>query len=267
MNYLCVLFGACLFVTYPLYEVKAESSIQHETPKINNDFIDTIAKHAIKLAQEYDVYPSIMIAQASLESGYGSSGLSQSPYHNLFGTKGLYEGKGKRFETKEEDSTGVYSINATFRQYPSYYESLVDYCELLQNGITNNENFYKGTWRSATSSYKEATAYLTGRYATDRHYNEKLNSIIKQFNLDEFDHWLEEEIEINKKNQQLKEEEKKKNIKKIKKEETVNLLEEVVSLIPLNESNQIISEKNKDIEVTKFYDSLTLVDLEKVVVN
>jgi len=46
---------------------------------------------------------------------------------------------------------------------------------------------YEGTWKSQTSSYTDATSYLTGRYATDPDYGQKLNALIEAYNLTQFD--------------------------------------------------------------------------------
>ena len=41
--------------------------------------------------------------------------------------------------------------------------------------------------KSNTSSYRDATAWLTGRYATDPSYNAKLNNVITAYNLTQYD--------------------------------------------------------------------------------
>ena len=46
-------------------------------------FISQIGESARQLAQENDLYASVMIAQAILESGAGQSGLSSYPHYNL----------------------------------------------------------------------------------------------------------------------------------------------------------------------------------------
>ncbi|WP_088271770.1 glucosaminidase domain-containing protein [Enterococcus wangshanyuanii] len=48
---------------------------------------------ARKIGQETNLFASVMIAQAILESGSGGSQLSQEPYNNLFGIKGEFEGQ------------------------------------------------------------------------------------------------------------------------------------------------------------------------------
>lgn len=154
----------------------------------DQNFIDYIGDAARKLAYNNDLYASVMIAQAMIESGWGTSGLASAPNYNLFGIKGSYKGTAVNMPTQEDDGTGtLYSINSDFKKYPSYKESLEDYVSLLRGGVSGNPQIYAGTWKSNTSSYKDATAYLTGKYATDTSYADKLNNIIEKYNLLRFD--------------------------------------------------------------------------------
>ena len=151
-------------------------------------FLRNIIPAARNVARGKDIYTSVMIAQAALESGWGTSSLSKAPNHNLFGVKGSYNGQSVNMQTLE-DSGGqnYYSIQADFRKYPSYQESLEDYADKIVNGISGAPLFYSGAWKSKTNSYQDATAYLTGRYATDTAYGAKLNRIIEQFGLTKYD--------------------------------------------------------------------------------
>lgn len=151
-------------------------------------FLRNIIPAAQNVAKGKDIYTSVMIAQAALESGWGTSALSKAPNHNLFGVKGSYNGQSVNMQTLE-DSGGqnYYSIQADFRKYPSYQESLEDYADKIVNGISGAPLFYSGAWKSKTNSYQDATAYLTGRYATDTAYGSKLNRIIEQFGLTKYD--------------------------------------------------------------------------------
>ena len=152
------------------------------------NFIEVIGEDARKLGLEYDVFASVMIAQAILESGSGSSGLSSAPHYNLFGIKGSFNGQSAVFTTNEDDGKGnLYEIKSAFRSYSSYRDSLSDYVKLLRQGISGNSDFYKGVWRSESKNYLQATAALTGKYATDTQYSNKLNSIIAAYNLTRFD--------------------------------------------------------------------------------
>ena len=154
----------------------------------NNAFLDSIIPDAYKLANDNDLYASVMIAQAILESNWGASGLSAAPYYNLFGIKGTYNGEGVTFYTLEDDGSGnYYQIRDSFRDYPSYKESLTDYANKMVNGVSWDSEFYSGTWKSNTSSYKDATAALTGTYATDTRYGGKLNNLITTHGLTDYD--------------------------------------------------------------------------------
>ncbi|HIY93423.1 glucosaminidase domain-containing protein [Companilactobacillus sp. HBUAS56275] len=154
----------------------------------DQQFIDYIGNSARKLASNNDLYASVMIAQAMIESGWGTSGLASAPNYNLFGIKGEYDGASVNMGTQEDDGTGnLYSISSNFRKYPSYKESLEDYVSLLRGGTTGNSQLYAGAWKSNTDSYKDATKFLTGRYATDTTYADKLNSMIEKYNLTQFD--------------------------------------------------------------------------------
>ncbi|WP_053085051.1 glucosaminidase domain-containing protein [Companilactobacillus heilongjiangensis] len=154
----------------------------------DQQFVDYIGNSARKLAANNDLYASVMIAQAMVESGWGTSGLATAPNYNLFGIKGDYKGASVNMGTQEDDGTGsLYSISSDFRKYPSYKESLEDYVSLLRGGTSGNSQIYAGTWKSNTASYKDATKYLTGRYATDTTYADKLNSVIEKYNLTQYD--------------------------------------------------------------------------------
>jgi len=152
------------------------------------NFIETVGEDARKLGQEYDVFASVMIAQALLESGSGTSTLSLAPNYNLFGIKGTYQGQAVSMATQEDRGNGeLYSINSAFRKYPNYAASLGDYVELLRGGISGNDSYYKQTWRSEAKNYLRTTNALTGTYATDTTYGQKLNSIIALYHLTQYD--------------------------------------------------------------------------------
>ncbi|WP_328803162.1 LysM peptidoglycan-binding domain-containing protein [Ruoffia halotolerans] len=156
-----------------------------------SDFLGLITDYAKQIAAENDLYASVMIAQAALESGWGNSTLSKAPNYNLFGIKGEYNGNSVVKDTLEDDGSGeYYQIKDSFRRYDNYGESLTDYASLLtgDNDVNNwRYNFYSGVRYSNTNSYQDATAHLTGRYATDTRYGDKLNRIIAENNLTQYD--------------------------------------------------------------------------------
>lgn len=164
------------------------ASIDFRKNPVTESFIASIAEDARELGLQYDVYASVMIAQAILETGSGGSLLSKAPYYNLFGIKGLYNGNSVSMKTMEDDGTGnLYQITAAFRNYPNFRASLTDYVSLIRGGTGYNQTFYQGVWRSEAKNYLQATAFLTGRYATDTSYNNKLNSLIATYHLTQYD--------------------------------------------------------------------------------
>lgn len=157
-------------------------------PLSSSEFIEIVGEQAQVVASDNNLYASVMIAQSALESGYGKSTLSSAPNHNLFGIKGSYNGESVTMQTQEySDATGWVTIYDNFKKYPSYTESLLDNARLLRNGLTWNPAFYSGTWMENTTSYRDATSWLQGRYATDPTYATKLNNIIANYNLTRFD--------------------------------------------------------------------------------
>ena len=155
-------------------------------------FIAVIGEQARELAAENDLYASVMIAQAILESDSGNSGLSQNPNFNLFGIKGSYEDQSVTKYTTEDDGTGSLEvIAAEFRKYPSFRSSLEDYVALLTQ---EKPRFYSGARKSNAATYGEACKYLQGRYATDTAYAAKLAGIIDAYDLTRYDEELDFEL-------------------------------------------------------------------------
>ena len=151
-------------------------------------FISQIGEEARELCQENDLYASVMIAQAVVESASGSSGLSCEPYNNLFGIKGSYDGKSVRMKTQEDDGKGnLETIIAEFRKYPTMLESLEDYV-----GLLTNNSLYNPVKKSNTESYEDACDYLQGRYATSTSYSRTLKAYIDAYDLTEYDKPVEE---------------------------------------------------------------------------
>ncbi|WP_278926002.1 glucosaminidase domain-containing protein [Staphylococcus auricularis] len=156
--------------------------------KDTRQFIKSIAKKAHCIGQKQNLYASVLIAQAVLESGSGQSQLAQQPNYNLFGIKGDYKGKSVQFKTLEVDKDQrTYKTNATFRKYPNYKASLLDYAQLLKHGIDGDALFYQSTWKNKKRSYRDAIHYLAGTYASDPNYAQKLNALIEHYDLTRFD--------------------------------------------------------------------------------
>ncbi|MDR0199278.1 MAG: LysM peptidoglycan-binding domain-containing protein [Streptococcaceae bacterium] len=141
--------------------------------------VQQIAQAAVPVANANGLYPSVMIAQAILESGGGNSQLA-SQYNNFFGVKYI-SGDGVSLPTTEYVDGVPETVMQRFQTYASPEASFQAQAALLRS------DFYSGTWRSNTSSYLDATEALQGRYATDPSYAAHLNAIISEYDLTAYD--------------------------------------------------------------------------------
>lgn len=169
-----------------------DGAIQFEKSETVESFILKLGEPARKIGKEKDLYASVMIAQAILESASGSSSLAKAPNYNLFGIKGTHNGKSVSMATQEDLGNGnLYTTQAGFRVYENYEDCFNDYAKLMTEGISGNSDFYAGALKSNAKSYQEATKFLTGRYATDTQYNQKLNGLIETYDLTQYDKELQ----------------------------------------------------------------------------
>ena len=143
------------------------------------DFINKLSSHAIQGWNDYKILPSLTIAQAILESGWGQS--NKIP-NNLFGIKAdsSWKGKKKLAPTFEYVNGIKVPMTAWFRVYDSIYDSLKDRYTFLQ------KPHYKAV--IGEKEYKKVCHEIhKARYATDINYPTKLINIIEQNNLHEID--------------------------------------------------------------------------------
>ncbi|MFS0921995.1 glucosaminidase domain-containing protein [Enterococcus casseliflavus] len=171
-------------------ETKVMPNYNNPMARSNNQqaFIQQVGPMAQEVAGANDLYASVMIAQAILESGWGQSTLTTLA-NNMFGIKGSYNGQFVEMQTLEDDGNGnLYPIIAKFRKYPSLKESFQDNAHVLRTtSFSPGVFFYHGAWKSNTNSYRDATQWLQGRYATDTAYASKLNNLIETYNLTQYD--------------------------------------------------------------------------------
>lgn len=169
-------------------KAEAETTVAASRSVNTAAFISEIGSYASSVASANDLYASVMMAQAILESSWGNSALASAPNYNLFGIKGSYNGQSVAMKTTEYLNGKWVSVVANFRKYPSYAESFADNARVLRNtSFTSGTYYYSGAWKSNTSTYRDATAWLTGRYATDPSYASKLNNLIATYNLTAYD--------------------------------------------------------------------------------
>ncbi|GEL15495.1 N-acetylmuramidase [Pediococcus cellicola] len=151
----------------------------------HQQFIRTIAPYAQKMHKQYGILPSITIAQAILESDWGTSQLSKS-YNNYFGIKGTIYQTTKEMKTQEFVNGKWVTVTARFRVYNNWQESVRDHTLLFVNGTNWNKNQYRSVL-SAKDYQTAAKALYEDGYATDPDYSQKLISLIQTYQLQKYD--------------------------------------------------------------------------------
>lgn len=129
---------------------------------------------------------SVVMAQYFLESGdrpdkQGGSSSLASEYNNYFGIKGTGTAGSVSMPTTEHGSSGRYTTTAQFAAYETPADGIAAYAKTIANryispyleGAVSVEDYVQGIHASP--------------YATDTNYDTKLNSIIKKYNLTQYD--------------------------------------------------------------------------------
>jgi flagellar protein FlgJ len=145
-----------------------------------DEFVATMLPLAKDAAARIGVDPTVLVAQAALETGWGKSVMRQqdgSSSHNLFGIKatGSWNGGQARAITSEFRDGKMVKETADFRSYDSYADSFHDLVSLLQNN-----NRYKEVVNSADNPEQFVKELQKAGYATDPDYASKISQIAKQ---------------------------------------------------------------------------------------
>lgn len=144
------------------------------------NFIAKIKDYAIKDMNSTGVLASLTIAQAILESAWGESTLSVKG-NNLFGIKkGNWSKEVITLPTKEYIKGQWITVQADFRKYNNWGESIADHSYLLLG------DRYKSV--ISAKDYKTACYNIAKcGYATDPNYPTLLIELIEQFELYKYD--------------------------------------------------------------------------------
>ena len=144
--------------------------------------------------KKLNILPSVTIAQAILESGWGKSELAKNA-HNLFGVKASKDWKGKTYakKTKEQKPTGeVYEIVADFRAYDSYADSIMDHDAFFASTYWRRMNY--AAVLDAKDYKTQAKALQSCGYATALDYGKQLIGLIERLGLQQYDKGVEKYV-------------------------------------------------------------------------
>lgn len=148
----------------------------------DKEFLTKIKDDVINDMHESGILASLTAAQAFLESGHGTSKLSLPPNNNLFGIKGSYNGNYVTMKTKEFVNGKYIVVDAAFKKYPSWLESIRDHSAMF-----NRLDRYKNL--RGEKDYKTACQNVQkDGYATSPVYATSLIKLIETYKLYEWDH-------------------------------------------------------------------------------
>jgi len=143
-------------------------------------FLSTIADAALESSRNNKIPPSIILAQAALESGWGRSRLAQR-HHNIFGIKATGSQDATLLNTLEFGQKGAHIVQARFRTFSSIQASIAHHGELL-----SSDHRYEST-RSVGNNWRAVLAELAPMYASDPGYAASISQIIETYDLDRWD--------------------------------------------------------------------------------
>lgn len=141
------------------------------------EFIKKNQADILEVLQYSKLKPSVVMAQAILESNWGKSELA-SVYNNYFGIKAHdWDGKSVSFPTQEYSGGTYNTIVDSFRVYPTRYASILGHKKFLKDNPRYSDVF------KADTAEQQANELQNAGYATDPNYANTLKNIIEKYNL------------------------------------------------------------------------------------
>jgi flagellum-specific peptidoglycan hydrolase FlgJ len=185
------LYVSHAYVISPALPTCAGSSAPSTSPALTPEqFIKAAVPGAQQGWREYGVPPSVTIAQAILESGWGRSTLS-STHKNYFGIKcqsgkyGTIASGCQTYKTQECTKAGkCFDTTGVFRTYSS-----------MANSFRDHGNFLKvnSRYKPAFTYTRDANRFIwnvwKAGYATDPNYYTKITGIMATNKLYQYNTW------------------------------------------------------------------------------
>lgn len=182
-------FLACIFAMISATSGSSGGGIVNSDSLKNlNDeqkaFINSILSGTMKSYQQYKVFPSVTVAQAIIESGWGKSELAIQG-RNLFGIKADAGWKGETLLMSTNEEYGGHTVTemAVWRKYNSFDDSVEDHGKFLAE---NSRYALAGVFEA--KNYKEQiTAIKNAGYATESDYVDIICGTIECYGLNALD--------------------------------------------------------------------------------
>ena len=155
----------------------SHAAVPVASPEEQSSFISDVWPAAREAGQQLGVDPRNLIAQAALETNWGTrvprdaKGRSSN---NLFGMKagGQWTGNSVSAGTQEYQNGAAVSVTGDFRSYDSRNSSFKDYVALLRGNPR-----YAAALNTGSNVHAFASALQQGGYATDPDYANKVTTV------------------------------------------------------------------------------------------
>ena len=141
------------------------------------DFVKAVMPYAQQVGAQLGVDPSLLVAQAALETGWGRSIIRNADgtsTHNLFNIKAhrAWDGPVATVSTKEYQGGAARMERAQFRSYDSFGASFRDYVDFLHANPR-----YRTALTQTQNPEAFARSLQAAGYATDPSYADKVMRI------------------------------------------------------------------------------------------
>ena len=155
-------------------------------------WIEAVAPAAVYCMRKYGYPASALIGQTCQETGYGKTSLVK--VWNVIGMKATlipyksltWSGKAVIKGTWEEVNGQRTDKDDAFREYASIQDCLEDYCTFMRDG-QSSPGVYKYRHILSWGDPEKVLRYITGKYATDHTYADKVLDIIRKHDLVRYD--------------------------------------------------------------------------------
>lgn len=167
-------------------------------------WISLLAPDAVEVCKKNELLPSVMLAQACLETGFGKTDLAKK--HNIFGMKcDLINGTWKDWSTwdgvsihekysPEEENGKVVQRKSKFRVYNTFKQCMEDYAGFLLH-VRNDKGYKYACIKGWTDPAKVIHRIRIGTgtdahpegYCTDSGYEYKILNLINKYDLTKYD--------------------------------------------------------------------------------
>ena len=161
----------------------AEQIVRHDAHDWPDDYRGTflyrLAPGALVAAHSHHIPPSVTIAQAVLESGWGRSSLAHT-YNNLFGVKAMNGHPVVTLNSAEVKDGVRIPMRLRFAVFESWDHAIQEHGALLAN-----DRYARA--RSHWTDWSTFIRLIAPIYASDPSYAARVSSLIRSYDLDRWD--------------------------------------------------------------------------------